>query len=77
MAYWFKAYVVTTVAIESTGVYWIPAYEVLEGHGFEVILVNARNAKNVPGRKALEINNGDDVRHLSKSPDQRETGEYA
>lgn len=51
MARWFKAYGVTTVAMESTGVYWIPAYEVLEGHGFEVILVNARYAKNVPGRK--------------------------
>jgi len=51
MARWFKTYGVTTVAMESTGVYWIPAYEVLEGHGFEVILVNARYAKNVPGRK--------------------------
>lgn len=51
MASWFKAYGVTTGAMESTGVYWIPAYEVLEGHGFEVILVNARYAKNVPGRK--------------------------
>ena len=38
--------------MESTGVYWIPAYEILEQHGFEVILVNARYAKNVPGRKA-------------------------
>jgi transposase len=37
--------------MESTGVYWIPAFEVLEGHGFNVILVNARYAKNVPGRK--------------------------
>ncbi len=35
----------------STGVYWIPAYEILEQHGFDVILVNARYAKNVPGRK--------------------------
>lgn len=51
MARWFKTYGVTTVAMESTGVYWIPAYEVLEGHGFEVVLVNARYAKNVPGRK--------------------------
>lgn len=51
MARWFKTYGVTTVAMESTGVYWIPAYEVLEGHGFEVILVNARYAKNVPSRK--------------------------
>lgn len=41
MARWFKACGVTSVAMESTGVYWIPAYEVLEQHGFNVILVNA------------------------------------
>jgi len=51
MADWFKACGVTSVAMESTGVYWIPAYEILEQHGFDVILVNARYAKNVPGRK--------------------------
>src|ERR1700678_3144778 len=51
LADWFKACGVTTVAMESTGVYWIPAYEILEQCGFEVILVNARYAKNVPGRK--------------------------
>lgn len=37
--------------MESTGVYWIPVFEILEQRGFEVILVNARFAKNVPGRK--------------------------
>ncbi|WP_281729018.1 hypothetical protein [Sphingobium sp. PAMC28499] len=42
MARWFKACGVTSVAMESTGAYWIPAYEVLEQHGFHVILVNAR-----------------------------------
>ena len=42
---------VTSIAMESTGVYWVPAYEVLEQHGFGVILVNARYAKNVPDRK--------------------------
>lgn len=51
LAAWFKACGVTSVAMESTGVYWIPAYEVLEQEGFHVILVNARYAKNVPGRK--------------------------
>jgi len=51
LADWFKAHGVTSIAMESTGVYWIPAYEILEQHGFEVILVNARYAKNVPGRK--------------------------
>jgi hypothetical protein len=51
LADWFKACGVTSVAMESTGVYWIPAYEILEQRGFEVLLVNARYAKNVPGRK--------------------------
>lgn len=51
MARWFQQCGVTSVAMESTGVYWIPAYEVLEQHGMHVILVNARYAKNVPGRK--------------------------
>ena len=37
--------------MESTGIYWIPVYEILEQRGFDVILVNARYAKNVPGRK--------------------------
>lgn len=51
LADWFDACGVTSVAMESTGVYWIPAFEVLEARGFRVILVNARYAKNVPGRK--------------------------
>lgn len=51
LADWFKACGVTSIAMESTGVYWIPAFEVLEARGFKVILVNARYAKNVPGRK--------------------------
>lgn len=51
LANWLKQVGITTVAMESTGVYWIPAYEILEAHGFEVFLVNAREAKNVPGRK--------------------------
>ena len=51
LADWFDACGVTSVAMESTGVDWIPAFEVLEARGFDVILVNARYAKNVPGRK--------------------------
>jgi transposase len=51
LADWFKACGVTSVAMESTGVYWIPVYEILEQRGFDVILVNAGYAKNVPGRK--------------------------
>ena len=51
LADWFAQCGVRTVAMESTGVYWIPAYEVLEQRGFEVVLVNARDARHVPGRK--------------------------
>jgi transposase len=51
LADWFARCGVRTIAMESTGVYWIPAYEILEQRGFEVILVNARDAKHVPGRK--------------------------
>jgi transposase len=51
LADWLERYGVRTVAMESTGVFWIPAYEILEQRGFEVALVNARDAKNVPGRK--------------------------
>ena len=50
MAEWLVSLQITTVAMESTGVYWIPLYEVLEAHGIEAYLVNAAHAKNVPGR---------------------------
>ncbi len=52
MANWLTEMGVQTVAMESTGVYWVPVYEVLESHGMEVILVNARQARAVPGRKS-------------------------
>ena len=48
---WFQECGIETVAMESTGVYWIPVFEILEQRGFEVVLVNARDAKHVPGRK--------------------------
>lgn len=51
LADWLEACGIETVAMESTGVYWIPVYEILEARGFEVYLVNARHLKNVPGRK--------------------------
>ena len=51
LADWLTECRIETVAMESTGVYWIPVYEVLEERGFEVYLVNARHLKNVPGRK--------------------------
>jgi len=52
LAEWLIGCGVTTVAMESTGVYWIPVFEILESHGLEVKLVNARHVKNVPGRKS-------------------------
>lgn len=48
---WLKKCSIETVAMESTGVYWIPLFQILESQGFEVKLVNARHVKNVPGRK--------------------------
>src|SRR5881397_3222766 len=52
LATWLKQCGVTTVAMESTGVYWIPLFELLERRGFEVKLVDARHVKNVSGRKS-------------------------
>src|ERR1700720_1065288 len=52
LADWLTACRVTSVAMEATGVYWIPIYEILETRGFEVLLVNARHSKNLPGRKS-------------------------
>ena len=52
LADWLDACGVDTVAMESTGVYWIPLYELLESRGFTVFLVNARHVKNVSGRKS-------------------------
>lgn len=51
LADWLVEVGVTTVAMESTGVYWVPVFEILEGRGIDVILANARDAKAVPGRK--------------------------
>jgi transposase len=52
LADWLTACGVRSVAMEATGVYWIPVYEILEARGFAVVLVNARHFKNVPGRKS-------------------------
>ncbi len=51
IANWLKKCKIDTVAMESTGVYWIPLFEILESQGFDVKLVNPRSMKNVPGRK--------------------------
>ncbi len=52
LAQWLLQCGVKTVAMESTGVYWIPLYQILESYGFTVKLVNARHVKHVPGRKS-------------------------
>jgi hypothetical protein len=52
MAQWLKTCGIRTVAMESTGVYWIPVFQILESHGIEAVLVNAAHAKNVSGRKS-------------------------
>jgi transposase len=51
MAAWLKICGIDTVAMQSTGVYWLPVYEILTEEGLRVFLVNARHTKNLPGRK--------------------------
>jgi transposase len=51
MAEWLKSHGIKTVAMESTGVYWVPVFQMLEKHGFNVQLVSTRHLKSVPGRK--------------------------
>jgi transposase len=63
LAEWLKEVGITTVAMESTGVYWIPVFEILEARGFEVCLVNARDAKAGPGRKT-DINDAQWLQQL-------------
>ena len=52
LADWLESMGITSIAMESTGVYWVPVFEILEARGFEVLLVNARHVKNVSGRKS-------------------------
>src|SRR5262249_5003924 len=52
LADWLQQCGVTTAAMQSTGVYWIPLYEILDARGLEVYLVNARHTKNLRGRKS-------------------------
>ena len=51
LADWFAGCGIRTIVMELTGVYWIPVFEILEQRGFEVMVVNARDAKHFPGRK--------------------------
>ena len=48
---WIESIGIDTVAMESTGVYWLPLFEILQSRGIEVLLTNARDSKQVPGRK--------------------------
>ena len=52
IAHWLKQCGIDTIAMESTGIYWVQLYLILEEYGFEVFLVNARHIKNVSGRKS-------------------------
>ena len=52
LADWLAEHHIETVVMESTGVYWIPVFQILEQRGFEVKLVNAAHVKNLPGRKS-------------------------
>lgn len=60
---WLQACRIRTVAMESTGVYWIPLFQILEKRGFEVKLVNAHHVKNVPGRKT-DVEDCQWIQHL-------------
>jgi transposase len=66
MADWLKQCGIRTVALQSTGVYWIAVYDILEEAGLEVYLVNARETKNLPGRKSdvQEKSMVDEAAHL-------------
>ena len=55
LAEWLKRCGIRTVALESTGIYWLALYEVLEQYGFEVRVVNARHVKHVPGRSKTDV----------------------
>src|SRR5260364_285501 len=70
MARWLQEMGVKTVAMESTGVYWVPVYEILEDHGMEVVLANARQARAVPGRKS----DVSDAQWLQRLPAWAKTG---
>jgi transposase len=52
MVAWLKNCGITSVALQSTGVYWIALYDLLQEADFEVYLVNARYTKSLPGRKS-------------------------
>ena len=60
---WLEACKINTVAMESTGIYWMPLYEILISRGIDVVVSNARDVKNVPGRKT-DVNDAQWLRQL-------------
>jgi hypothetical protein len=56
LADWLQGCGVTTVALESTGVYWIPLFELLEARGLRVLLVDPQQVRHVPGRPKTDVN---------------------
>jgi len=63
MADWLVRHGITTVAMESTGVYWVPVFEILEDRGIEAVLSNARDTRSVPGRKT-DVNDAQWIQRL-------------
>jgi hypothetical protein len=78
MAAWLRKCRISTVAMESTGVYWLPPYEILEEAGIRVCLVNSKHVKHVPGRKSdvqhcqwLQYLHSVGLLHASFRPDEK------
>ena len=76
MADWLIALGIKTIAMESTGVYWVAAFEVLESKGLEVILANAREARAVLGRKS-DVNDAQWLRPACLRVATRELSSWA
>jgi hypothetical protein len=55
LADWLQQCGVKTIAMESTGIYWIPLFELLEARGFEVFLVDPRQSRHAPGRPKSDV----------------------
>jgi transposase len=64
LADWLEQCQIRTVAMESTGVYWIPLFQILEERKIEACLVNAQHLKNVPGRKKTDVEDCQWIQHL-------------
>ena len=64
LADWLAACKIQTAAMESTGVYWIPLFQILEKRKIEPVLVNAQHLKNVPGRKKTDVEDCQWIQHL-------------